>query len=211
MAPPPNSGIVLVLDTDEAGQKATESSGLYLLDLFGDWGEPRYPSEPTSHAVAQVQQAIDDLGDEIKALEALGIDDDTLAQTINIRILAWEHMDNLLSNERRSIYSNADNADEFAVAQTIADTPIEIEHGRIDYAAIKQNIDIVEYIERDTGPLRRSGKTLRTNCPLVGHKDSSPSFYVYPHNSSFYCFGCRAGGDIIEYARLRGVRASEIA
>lgn len=35
------------------------------------------------------------------------------------------------------------------------------------------------------------------------HSEKSASLTVYPHNNSFYCFGCGAGGDTIQFVRLR--------
>jgi hypothetical protein len=35
-------------------------------------------------------------------------------------------------------------------------------------------------------------------CPLPGHDDGSPSCRIY--DTSFYCFGCSAGGDIFNFA-----------
>ena len=47
--------------------------------------------------------------------------------------------------------------------------------------------------------LRHSGRTLVGLCPF--HNEKTPSFYVYPDNGSFYCFGCGAGGDVITFIR----------
>jgi DNA primase len=52
-----------------------------------------------------------------------------------------------------------------------------------------------EYVE-----LQRKGKNLMGLCPF--HSERTPSFCVYPHNGSFYCFGCGAGGDVITFLRL---------
>ncbi len=48
--------------------------------------------------------------------------------------------------------------------------------------------------------LQRKGKNLMGLCPF--HSERTPSFCVYPHNGSFYCFGCGAGGDVITFLRL---------
>ena len=42
--------------------------------------------------------------------------------------------------------------------------------------------------------LHRSGKNLIGQCPF--HDDRIPSFVVYPASQSFYCFGCKAHGDV---------------
>ncbi len=47
--------------------------------------------------------------------------------------------------------------------------------------------------------LRRRGKTLTGLCPF--HNEKTPSFTVYPETSSYYCFGCGAGGDVITFIK----------
>lgn len=53
---------------------------------------------------------------------------------------------------------------------------------------------ISNYVE-----LKRSGRTLRGLCPF--HNEKTPSFFVYPETSSYYCFGCGAGGDVVTFIR----------
>lgn len=53
---------------------------------------------------------------------------------------------------------------------------------------------ISSYIE-----LRRRGRNLVGLCPF--HNEKTPSFTVYPETSSYYCFGCGAGGDVIGFIR----------
>ena len=45
--------------------------------------------------------------------------------------------------------------------------------------------------------LRRNGRILMGLCPF--HNEKTPSFAVYPESSSFYCFGCGAGGDALSF------------
>lgn len=47
--------------------------------------------------------------------------------------------------------------------------------------------------------LKRRGRNLVGLCPFHGEK--TPSFNLYPETSSFYCFGCGAGGDVITFIR----------
>ncbi|MGN1417805.1 MAG: DNA primase [Acutalibacteraceae bacterium] len=47
--------------------------------------------------------------------------------------------------------------------------------------------------------LKRRGKNLVGLCPF--HNEKTPSFTVYPENQSYYCFGCGAGGEIINFTR----------
>ena len=45
--------------------------------------------------------------------------------------------------------------------------------------------------------LKRASANLKGLCPF--HSEKSPSFTVYPANNSYYCFGCGAGGDQINF------------
>ena len=48
--------------------------------------------------------------------------------------------------------------------------------------------------------LKRKGKILTGLCPF--HNEKTPSFTVYPETQSYYCFGCGASGDVIDFAAL---------
>ena len=47
--------------------------------------------------------------------------------------------------------------------------------------------------------LKRRGKNLVGLCPF--HNEKTPSFTVYPESQSYYCFGCGAGGEVINFIR----------
>lgn len=47
--------------------------------------------------------------------------------------------------------------------------------------------------------LKRAGSNYQGLCPF--HSEKSPSFTVFPGTSSFYCFGCGAGGDVVHFVR----------
>lgn len=66
--------------------------------------------------------------------------------------------------------------------------------GAID--EVKQRIDIVDVIGQDV-TLTKAGRTLKGLCPFHGEKH--PSFYVYPEQQSWHCFGCNNGGDVFSF------------
>ena len=45
--------------------------------------------------------------------------------------------------------------------------------------------------------VKKFGKNLKGLCPF--HNEKTPSFTVFPSTQSFYCFGCGAGGGVINF------------
>jgi DNA primase len=65
-------------------------------------------------------------------------------------------------------------------------------------AQIKACLRIEDVIGRHV-ELRPSGNRLVAPCPF--HQETKPSFSVNPEGGFYYCFGCQASGDIIEFYR----------
>ena len=69
--------------------------------------------------------------------------------------------------------------------------------------AVKRRVKIVDVLkERGITPSRSYGNKLIYKCPI--HKgDNSPSFYVYEKDSGddFFCYGCKAGGNVIQLVK----------
>ncbi|HVT88276.1 MAG TPA: DNA primase [Tepidisphaeraceae bacterium] len=65
---------------------------------------------------------------------------------------------------------------------------------------VLQAIDIVELISQ-TVKLRRRGKDYVGLCPF--HQEKTPSFKVDPARQMFYCFGCKASGNAIDFVIKR--------
>ena len=61
---------------------------------------------------------------------------------------------------------------------------------------VKDRNDITDVISGYVS-LKRSGRNSKGLCPF--HSEKTPSFTVYGDTSSFYCFGCQAGGDVITF------------
>ena len=62
--------------------------------------------------------------------------------------------------------------------------------------AIKNTADIVEIVS-ETVMLKKAGKNYLGLCPF--HSEKTPSFTVSPDKQIFYCFGCRAGGNVFSF------------
>jgi DNA primase len=67
---------------------------------------------------------------------------------------------------------------------------------RSDIDEIRNRIDIAQLIG-DRVTLKKSGKNLRGNCPF--HTEKTPSFYVYPENGNYVCYGCGEKGDAFKW------------
>src|ERR1043165_5645384 len=68
---------------------------------------------------------------------------------------------------------------------------------------IRARIDFVALVQRPGVELKKSGRSLKGCCPFHGEK--TPSFYVYPEDKQFHCFGCQAHGDVFTFVqRLMG-------
>lgn len=64
-----------------------------------------------------------------------------------------------------------------------------------DTTTLKQSIDCQQLIARDLGEGKRSGQWMMYRCPF--HADDKPSMGAT--STSWYCFGCNAGGDAIAW------------
>ena len=51
------------------------------------------------------------------------------------------------------------------------------------------------------GKLTKFGNKLRGLCPF--HNETTPSFFIYTDNNSWYCYGCSIGGDSIDFVMKR--------
>ena len=76
-----------------------------------------------------------------------------------------------------------------------------IPEGKID--EIRSRIDFVGLVQRHGIELKKSGRSLKGRCPF--HGENTPSFYVYPEDKQYHCFGCQAHGDVFSFVqRLMG-------
>ena len=64
---------------------------------------------------------------------------------------------------------------------------------------LRDNNDIIS-VAQSYVELKHSGSTYSCRCPF--HTEKTPSCHFYPQTQSFYCFGCGAGGDVVNFIRL---------
>jgi DNA primase len=61
---------------------------------------------------------------------------------------------------------------------------------------VKERLDIAEVVGKQVR-LEKSGRYFKGLCPF--HTEKTPSFYVFPDNQRWHCFGCGRGGDIYNF------------
>lgn len=72
---------------------------------------------------------------------------------------------------------------------------------------IKSKISLSEVIGKDVH-LTHKGREYVGNCPF--HNEKTASFFVNDEKGTYYCFGCGASGDIVEYLmKSRGITFSQ--
>ncbi len=70
--------------------------------------------------------------------------------------------------------------------------------------AIKHNVSLQRLIERQGHVLTRQGANYILHCPF--HEDTSASCTITPAKNLFHCFGCGAGGSVIDWVmKTQGV------
>jgi len=63
---------------------------------------------------------------------------------------------------------------------------------------LKAAVSCQRVLEAHGHQLRRAGGELRCPCPLPGHDDRTPSFFVNPQSNLYCCHGCGGKGNVIQ-------------
>ena len=205
--------VLLALDSDEAGQRATYQHAARIAEFTTSWGTPR-GGGPTAQALATAQLARDKAHDHWATLDAiceydasptvLQARDDAhlLLETIGLHIT--DLYTDLFRDREWTRYETADEYVESTIPRVV-----QQDIRTIDYDAIKARVDIVAFASQFTELVQR-GNTFKGKCPLSGHNDDTPSFFVYPENNNWNCFGCNQWGDVFDLARDRNFNIRDL-
>lgn len=80
----------------------------------------------------------------------------------------------------------------------------------LDLDEIRRDHPLPDVVTGAGIPIQRAGSEMKGCCPF--HPDKSPSFTIFDGGRRFYCFGCGASGDVLDFLRrLHGVGLREAA
>ena len=69
---------------------------------------------------------------------------------------------------------------------------------------IKSDISLLRLVESQGFEITKQGKDSVVKCPF--HDDDTPSCVISPKTNLFHCFGCGAGGSVIDWVmKTQGV------
>ena len=78
----------------------------------------------------------------------------------------------------------------------------------VDIPALKSRHPLGDVVEAAGVQLRGRGRVRQGVCPF--HEEAEGSFTVYADTERFYCFGCGAGGDVLDFVqRVEGLSLPE--
>ncbi len=79
---------------------------------------------------------------------------------------------------------------------------------KVDIADLKARHSLGDAVEAAGIALRGKGRVKQGVCPF--HNEAEGSFTVYADTEKFYCFGCRLGGDVLDFVqRMEGLTLPE--
>ena len=83
-----------------------------------------------------------------------------------------------------------------------------VANATVDIAVLKARHSLGDAVEAAGMALRGKGRVRQGVCPF--HEEAEGSFTVYADTEKFYCFGCGAGGDVLDFVqRIEGLTLTE--
>jgi len=83
---------------------------------------------------------------------------------------------------------------------------------RIDWSDLRARHSLAVVARRSDIDLPYDTGNVAICCPIPGHDDTTPSMVLHLDTDRYYCFGCGAHGDVIQWIRdLHGVSTVEAA
>ena len=83
-----------------------------------------------------------------------------------------------------------------------------VANATVDIAELKARHPLGDAVESAGVALRGKGRVRQGVCPF--HQETEGSFTVYADTEKFYCFGCGAGGDVLDFVqRMEGLTLPE--
>ena len=83
-----------------------------------------------------------------------------------------------------------------------------VANATVDIAELKARHPLGDAVESAGVALRGKGRVRQGVCPF--HQEAEGSFTVYADTEKFYCFGCGAGGDVLDFVqRTEGLTLPE--
>ena len=86
--------------------------------------------------------------------------------------------------------------------------PTVMTRPRVDIPALKAAHPLGNFVEASGVDLRGTGRVRQGLCPF--HEETEGSFTVYSDTERWFCFGCNAGGDVLDFVqRAEGLSLPE--
>ena len=75
--------------------------------------------------------------------------------------------------------------------------PYDLEYDSLE--DVLKKVSLEKYIEHNWQPLKKIGSEYKTLCPF--HDDKNPSLSVNDEKGLYYCYSCKAGGNLITFIK----------
>ena len=71
----------------------------------------------------------------------------------------------------------------------------------VDFAAVRGRHSLAAVARRTGYDLPQEAGDVFVSCPMPGHEENTPSMLLHLDDGRYHCFGCGAGGDVVQWVR----------